>query len=89
MNNQFAKLIQEMEHQAQVCETIASDKTEESLTGESSEKEKNEAEAREWGLKAGVWKEAVTLVRTFANPAEVIKPIVSNPLEAPANLSQQ
>jgi hypothetical protein len=31
----------------------------------------------------------VNLVRTFANPAEVIKPVVPNPLEAPANLSPQ
>jgi hypothetical protein len=69
MDNQFAKLIEKMEHQAQVCETIAKDKTEESLTGESSEKEKNEADARGWALKADGWREAVDLVRTFSDPA--------------------
>jgi hypothetical protein len=89
MGNRFAKLIERIEHQAQVCETVAKDKTEESLTGESSEKEMNEAEAREWALKAGVWREAVALVRSFSNPDEAIKPVVPNPLETPANLSPQ
>jgi hypothetical protein len=27
-------------------------------------------------VQAGVWKQAVTLVRTFADPAEVIKPML-------------
>jgi len=87
MDNQFTKLLGEIDGQALVCETIAQDRNQEALTGESCEKEKNEEEARQWLLKAGVWREVEILVRTFANPAEKISPVVPNPLETAANLN--
>ena len=37
-----------MQQNAKVCETIAEDKTQESLTGESNEKEMNEQDAKVW-----------------------------------------
>jgi hypothetical protein len=89
MNKQFKKLIKEFQNQAHVCETVAKDKTEESLTGESRLKEKNEADARYWALKAEVWKEAELLVQKLVTSEEVIKPLVPNPLEAPSNLAPQ
>lgn len=52
-----------MQQQAKICETIAEDKTQEALTGEASEKEKNEQDAREWMVKSKVWVKAEAIVR--------------------------
>jgi hypothetical protein len=52
MNPEPANSSEAMEQKAKVCATVAEDIIEESLTGESSEKEKNEAEARIWQQKS-------------------------------------
>ncbi len=63
-----------MEQKAKVCETIAADKTEESLTGESSEKVMNEGEAKAWREKSRIWAEAEAMVRTNStNPTPPAK----------------
>ena len=86
MDSQIAKLIEEIEHQAVVCETVAKDKNHESLTGESSEKEKNEAESKAWLLKAGVWREVEIIARRLADPGTEVRQVAPNPLEAPGNV---
>ena len=65
MQIQKTQIIAELQRQARRCETIAQDKTQESLTGASSDKEKNEQEAKEWLLKSQVWQEAEAVVRGF------------------------
>lgn len=68
MQTQWIKIMEEMQRHAKVCETVAKDKTEESLTGESCDKAKNMQEAKEWMLKSHVWLEAEAVVRKFALP---------------------
>ena len=64
-----------MEQKAKVCETIAEDFTQESLTGDSSDHAENEQAAKEWRLKSQVWTEAEALVRaTPAAPTPPAKP---------------
>ena len=65
MQTPLTKIIEELQRNARVCETVAQDKTEEALTGESRDKEKNEQEAREWMIKSQVWLEAEAVVRGF------------------------
>lgn len=65
MQTQIIKISEEMLRQAKRCETIAHDKTEESLTGAPDEKAKNEQEAKEWLLKSQVWLEAEVVVRNL------------------------
>lgn len=69
MNPSFPQIIEEMKRQAERCQTIAADKTQEALVGDSSEKEKNEHDAREWLVKASVWLEAEAVVREMADSA--------------------
>lgn len=75
MQPEPTKVSAELQRKAEVCETIAQDKTEESLTGASSEKEMNEQEAKDWRLKSDVWREADAVVRAGstkqAPPAQV------------------
>ena len=52
-----------MQQKAKVCETIAQDKTEESLTGASAEKVMNEQDAKAWRLKSEIWLEAEAALR--------------------------
>jgi hypothetical protein len=61
-----------MAEKAKVCETIAEDKTQESLTGASCEKELNEQAAKDWRLKSQVWTEAGAIVK--AAPSEPSPP---------------
>jgi hypothetical protein len=63
MQTEPTDISEEMRRKAKVCETIAQDKTEESLTGASCEKEMNEQEAKAWRLKSQVWVEAEAIVR--------------------------
>lgn len=65
MHTPPTQIIAELQRQAKRCETIAQDKTQESLTGASSDKEKNELEAKEWLVKSKVWLEAEVVVRRF------------------------
>ena len=53
-----------MQQKAKVCETIAQDRTQESLTGASNEKVMNEQEAKVWSEKSRIWTEAEAMVRT-------------------------
>jgi len=69
MQPDLTKITEELQHKAAVCETIAQDKTEESLTGESCEKAMNEEEAKAWRLKSQVWAEAEAIVRAGASGA--------------------
>ncbi len=63
MQTEPTKVSEELQRKAKVCETIAQDKTEESLTGASAEKAANEQDAKDWRLKSEVWKEADVIVR--------------------------
>jgi hypothetical protein len=58
------KISEVMQQKAKVCETVAEDKTQESLTGEPHEKELNEQDAKVWREKSKVWTEAAAIVRT-------------------------
>jgi hypothetical protein len=58
------EISKELQREATLCETIAEDKTQESLTGASCEKQMNEQAAREWRLKSKVWQEAEAIVRS-------------------------
>jgi hypothetical protein len=86
MENTLSKLVEEIGGQALVCETVAHDLNEQSLTGESRLSEKYQTESRDWLLKAKVWREAELLARKFVDPSAVIEPIAPNPLEAPENV---
>ena len=68
MQTQLTKIVEEMQRQAKVCATVADDKTEESLTGASCDKEKNLQDAKDWMLKSQVWLEAEAVVRDVALP---------------------
>jgi hypothetical protein len=57
------KASEEMQRQAKICETIAQDKKEEALTGDASEREMNEQDAKEWMVKSKVWLKAEAIVR--------------------------
>ena len=70
MENDPTKISEAMQQKAKVCETVAEDKTQESLTGESHEKEMNEQEAKVWREKSKIWTEAEAIVRTgITDPA--------------------
>ena len=66
-------LIKEMQQHAKTCTTAAQDSTEEALTGESSLKERNQQEAKEWMIKAEAWLEAEALVRGMIQPAKRVQ----------------
>ena len=68
MQTLLTKIIEEMQRQAKVCETVAQDKTQEALTGASADSEKNTLEAREWMVKSKVWIEAEDYVRGLVEP---------------------
>lgn len=89
MENSLTNLVEDIRGQALVCETVAQDLNEQSLTGESRLKEKYETEARDWLLKAGVWREAELLARKHADASDTVEPIAPNPLEAPGNVREQ
>ena len=57
------KISEAMQQKAKVCETIAADKTQESLTSEPHQKDLNEQDAIVWREKSKVWTEAEVLVR--------------------------
>ncbi len=59
-----AKIPETLQQKAKVCATIAEDKTEESLTGESCDKEQNEADAKRWRQKSQTVLKAAAKVRT-------------------------
>lgn len=65
MQTQLNKIIEELQRNAKVCETVAQDKTEEALTAESVDSETNAQEAKEWTIKSKVWLEAEAVVRGF------------------------
>jgi hypothetical protein len=63
MQTEPTKTSEAMQRKAEVCETIAQDKTEESLTGDSCDKEKNKQDAEIWRSKSEVWLEAEAITR--------------------------
>jgi len=80
MKTQLTKIIEEMQQRARTCETASADSTEEALTGESSGKDKNTQDAKEWLIRSKVWIEAEAIVagclsgktdRAFSVPAGV------------------
>lgn len=68
MQTLLTQIIEEMQRQAKVCETVAQDKTQEALTGASADSEKNTLEAKEWMVKSKVWLEAEEFVRRLVEP---------------------
>ncbi len=78
----LTKIIEEMQRRAKVCETAANDSTEQALTGESCEKEKNTQLAKDWMVKSKVWLEAEDAVRAIIEPpliADGPSPTVGQP----------
>jgi len=84
METQLMEIIKELQLHAKTCETVAQDKTEEALTGESSEKEKNIQDANEWMVRSKVWLEAEEVVRGFGQPPNNLSPASILPLDPPA-----
>lgn len=68
MQTLLIKIIEEMQRQAKVCETVSHDKTQEALTGASADNGKNTLEAAEWMVKSKVWLEAEEFVRGLVEP---------------------
>ena len=68
MQTLLTKIIEEMQRQAKVCDTVAQDKTQEALTGASADNEKNTLEAAEWTVKSKVWLQAEEFVRGLVEP---------------------
>jgi hypothetical protein len=66
MNSAPAKISEALEQKAKVFATVAEDIVEESLTGESSEKERNEAEAKLWQHKSEALLQAAANVAASA-----------------------
>ena len=62
MKTSQTMLIEEMQQRARTCETVAKDRTEEALTGASSEKDQNTQDAKEWMIRSKVWLEAEEIV---------------------------
>ena len=74
MNQQPINRSEALEQKAKVCATVAEDITEESLTGEACEKEKNEAEAKVWQQKSeGLLKAAAMVSATASDQAPPVK----------------
>jgi hypothetical protein len=71
METTLTKIIEEMQRRAKVCETAANDSTEQALTGESCEKEKNTQLAKDWMLKSKVWLEAEDAIRALFEPPRI------------------
>ena len=63
MEPTLTKIIEEMQQRAKTCETVALDKTQEALTGASSEKDQNTQDAKDWMIRSKVWLEAEGVVR--------------------------
>jgi hypothetical protein len=66
METHLIKIMEAFQQQARRCETIAQDKTQESLTGAPAEKSRNEQAAREWLVKSAVWREAEKIAREMS-----------------------
>lgn len=60
---QMASILEALQQHARTCATAAEDSSQEALTGESSNKEKNKQDARIWQIKSEVWLEAEAVVR--------------------------
>ncbi len=73
MQTTLTEIIEAMQKHAKVCETVAQDSTEQALTGESCDKEKNVELAKEWMIKSKVWLEAEAVVRGFVHPPILIE----------------
>ncbi len=63
----LAQILEAMQYSAKTCATAAADMTEEALTGEASQKDKNTQDAKEWTIRSQVWLEAEAVVRRFVN----------------------
>ncbi len=73
MQTPLIKIIEEMQRQAKVCETVAEDKTQEALTAESCDSERNTQEAKDWMIKSKVWLEAEAVVRALSESTASIE----------------
>jgi hypothetical protein len=82
MQTQLTKIIEEMQQRARTCETAALDSNEEALTGESSGKDKNTQDAKEWMIRSKVWIEAEAIV------AECLYGKTDRAMAAPAGVMQ-
>jgi len=62
---QLTNILEALQQHAKTCETAAQDSSQEALTGESSDREKNTENARIWLIKSQVWIEAEAVVRSI------------------------
>ena len=60
---QLTSILEALQQHARTCETAAQDSSQEALTGESSDREKNTENAKLWLIKSKVWIEAEAVVR--------------------------
>jgi hypothetical protein len=60
---QLNSILDALQQHARTCATAGEDSSQEALTGESSNKEKNTQDARIWQIKSEVWLEAEAVVR--------------------------
>ncbi len=90
MNTTLNQILEEMQRQSKVCETVAGDKNQEALTGASADKEKNLGEAAVWLAKSKVWLEAHELVQTGRpDPLpETCGPVQPPPIQAPCEFDR-
>ncbi len=68
----LTSIIEALQQHAKTCETAAQDSSQEALTGESSDKEKNLQDAKIWLIKSQVWLEAEAVVRGIMAPAGTV-----------------
>lgn len=74
------EIIAELQRRAKTCETASEDLTEAALTGgETSDKEKNTQDAKEWMIRATVWLEAVEVARGSAESPKRLEPEIAHP----------
>jgi hypothetical protein len=60
---QLTGILEALQQRARTCATAAQDSSEQALTGESNDREKNTHEANIWLIKSQVWLEAEMVVR--------------------------
>lgn len=67
MPDALIRIMEAMQKHAKTCETASHDMTQQALTGENCEKDKNTQDAKEWMIASNVWLEAKALVRGFVD----------------------
>jgi hypothetical protein len=68
----LTSILEALQQHARTCETAAQDSSQEALTGESSNREKNKQDAKIWLMKSQVWLEAEAVVCGILTPAAAV-----------------